>query len=300
MHPESPRGVKDAQSERTGREGMKWSVEQRLSFIDFRLCWEGRVNRSDLQDYFGISIPQASADLRQYLEYAPANAFYDRVQKSYVRSSSFIPVFVSDNPSTYLHELLSLNNQEDGASFIGSAPPIATMPQVVRRIDPNVFRTVLGSVRNGLALEIAYQSMSREKPSSRWISPHAFAFDGFRWHIRSYCHEQEDFRDFVLARILSIGGQAGSTAKPSEDTAWHQYVTVRIAPDPGLSAGQQQAIAWDYGMEGGGAALTVRAALAFYVLKQLRLDRASDGLSPEARQIVLLNKDELEPYRGGN
>lgn len=298
MHPETRRGVEDSQPGRSETEPMKWSVEQRLSFIDFRLCWDGRINRSDLVDFFGISIPQASADLRQYQERAPGNASYDRVQKSYLRSSTFGPVFVSDDPSTYLHELLSLESQGDGASFIGSAPPIGTMPRVVRRVDPQVFLPVLDGIRRGLALEVVYQSMSREEASRRWISPHAFAFDGFRWHIRSYCHEHEDFRDFVLARIVSVGGHAESTARPRDDTAWHRYVTVRIAPDPGLSPGQRRAIAWDYGMDGGEASLVVRAALAFYLLKQLRLDRASDGLSPQARQIALVNREELEPFRG--
>ena len=32
-----------------------WSQDKRLEFIDFRLQWTGKINRSDLVDFFGIS-----------------------------------------------------------------------------------------------------------------------------------------------------------------------------------------------------------------------------------------------------
>jgi len=41
--------------------GSKWNLERRLQFIDFRLRWEGRLNRRDLIDYFAVSMPQASS-----------------------------------------------------------------------------------------------------------------------------------------------------------------------------------------------------------------------------------------------
>ena len=35
------------------RSELRWGVEQRLEFIEFRLFWEGHVNRSDLMDHSG-------------------------------------------------------------------------------------------------------------------------------------------------------------------------------------------------------------------------------------------------------
>jgi hypothetical protein len=46
------------------RSELRWGVEQRLEFIEFRLFWEGHVNRRDLMDQFGVSVNQASTDLR--------------------------------------------------------------------------------------------------------------------------------------------------------------------------------------------------------------------------------------------
>jgi hypothetical protein len=34
---------------------LRWGVEQRLEFIEFRLFWEGHVNRGDLMSAFGVT-----------------------------------------------------------------------------------------------------------------------------------------------------------------------------------------------------------------------------------------------------
>ncbi|WP_348525014.1 hypothetical protein [Pararhodobacter sp. SW119] len=47
------------------RAELRWGIEQRLEFIEFRLFWEGHVNRSDLMDQFGVSVNQASTDLNR-------------------------------------------------------------------------------------------------------------------------------------------------------------------------------------------------------------------------------------------
>jgi hypothetical protein len=50
--------------------GLRWGVERRLEFIEFRLYWEGGINRSDIREFFGVSVPQASKDLSLYQEMA--------------------------------------------------------------------------------------------------------------------------------------------------------------------------------------------------------------------------------------
>ena len=57
---------------------LRWGVERRLEFIEFRLFWEGHVNRGDLTDAFSVSVNQASTDLNRYLGMAPDNMFYDK------------------------------------------------------------------------------------------------------------------------------------------------------------------------------------------------------------------------------
>ena len=47
---------------------LNWGVERRYEFIEFRLFWQGRINRGDLMDAFGVSTQQASLDLNAYIE----------------------------------------------------------------------------------------------------------------------------------------------------------------------------------------------------------------------------------------
>ena len=87
---------------------LKWGVGRRLEFIEFRLFWEGSINRADLVEVFGVSVPQASKDLTLYQERAPQNAVYDKSAKRYVASSQFSPIFLKPNPDGYLSRLRSL------------------------------------------------------------------------------------------------------------------------------------------------------------------------------------------------
>ena len=75
----------NTQTTRTGN----WGQDRRLEFIDFRLLWEGRLNRADITGFFGISVPQASLDLAKYQELAPDNVSYERNQNSYITNTCF-------------------------------------------------------------------------------------------------------------------------------------------------------------------------------------------------------------------
>ena len=70
-----------------------YAVEQRLRLIDFLLHHYGQINRGALMDYFGISMPQASMDLRNYFALAPSNATYSKSLKTYLKSASFKRVY---------------------------------------------------------------------------------------------------------------------------------------------------------------------------------------------------------------
>jgi len=68
---------------------LKYAVEQRLRFIDFLLHQYGTLNRSAIMDYFGVSSPQASRDIQDYIVLAPGNTVYDKNAKTYLRGSGF-------------------------------------------------------------------------------------------------------------------------------------------------------------------------------------------------------------------
>ncbi len=279
--------------------GLRRGVESRLEFIEFRLFWEGHVNRSDLIEVFGVSINQASTDLNRYLGLAEANMVYDKSARTYVRSSSFTPVFHQPDAAQYLSQLRSLSDGIIGAddSWIGGLPSFACAPTPARGVSPRTLRAVVTAIKRHEAIEVFYQSMSSPEPAWRWIEPHALVFDGFRWHARAHCPRSNAFEDFVLSRITDTRSSKSADVRASEDCDWEEQVELQIAPHPDLSAGQRKAIELDYGMERGVTTIPVRRAMLYYALKRLGLDTDPAARRPADQQIVLQNRDSVEGQR---
>jgi hypothetical protein len=275
--------------------GTGWGQNRRLEFIDFRLLWEGHINRSDLTDFFGISVPQASLDIARYQEMAPNNVEYDKKEKEYVATANFEPLITPGD--SFLNSLLAVNlgMMSREMSFIGWYPNFGAVLSPNRKIEPRVLFHVLEAIRKNLTLEIEYQSLTRLHQTTRKVSPHAIAYDGFRWHTRAYCHEHDDFRDFVFARILKIGEKSPSTADQLKDAAWHNVLDLVLAPHPDLPPAQKRIIELDYGMRDGTVVVVTRQALLFYMLRRLGLDKNAEK-SAQAQQIILVNEKELRPY----
>jgi predicted DNA-binding transcriptional regulator YafY len=114
------------------------------------------------------------------------------------------------------------------------------------------------------------------------------AFDGFRWHVRAFCHVDRAFKDFLLPRILGVRGTGAPEASAKDDTDWQRTIVFQIGPHPGLTPAQRKAIELDYGMAKGVVEIEVRAAFAYYARKRLGLDRPPEHLRPQDQQIVLL------------
>jgi len=275
----------------------RWGPEKRLEFIDFRLRWDGRLNRSDLSDFFGVSTPQASLDISRYVEIAPQNVRYDRSERTYLATESFQPLFPSSHPQKYLSDLLAqaYGILDHGVTFLGWCPAVAVAPMPVRTLSADTLTALVGAMRRGRALEMTYQSMTSATPKTRLISPCAFGHDGHRWHVRAFCHRENGYRDFVIARILLLGKEQPSPVALPADLDWETTITLVLAPNPGLSEAHQRVIELDYGMENGELRFQCRRALLLYVVHNLGLDDA-DGKKPQVQQVVLRNRYEIKDF----
>ena len=271
---------------------LNWGAERRNEFIEFRVFWQGRINRSDLMETFGISLQQASLDLAGYAEKWKRNLVYDKSQRAYVRGRSFKPHFFTPSAEDYLAQLRAVDQGlvSREQSWISVFPGYEATPTPARGIAPETLRGVLAAIHGPAAIKVTYQSMSRPVPSARWIEPHSLAFDGFRWHARAFCRNDQVFKDFLISRIVEIGEQGPITADPQADADWHNEVVLEIGPHPDLSPTQRRAIEMDYGMDGGCARIPVRQALLFYALKRLGLDTDPAARRPQDQQIVLFNR----------
>jgi hypothetical protein len=253
---------------------LRWSQEARLRAIDLTAFWEGRVNRAALIRRFGISVPQATNDLRDYQARAPRNLRYDTREKTYLAEREFRPLFGEPNAEAWLLD--------------AGAPhglPVAVMPMPARRLDPWLLRRWVQARRAGLALHVRYQPMNQPEPSWRWISPVAFASDGMRWHLRAWNHDAGRHEHLLFPRMIEMGEERPAGPLP-EDPDWERMMPVRLRPAARLSPAQRQVVEADYGMLGGEAVLEVRVAMLFLFLRRLRLDRG-DGLVEVANQAEI-------------
>ena len=276
------------------RDGLRWGMERRLEFIEFRLFWEGHVNRSDLMETFKVSIAQATTDLNRYLTLAPGNMAYDKSAKAYVRAGQFKARFQEPESGRYLNQIRSIGDGivETGETWIGHFPTFDAARSPVRSISPDILRSLVAAIRRKEAIEIKYPSLSRPEARSRWIAPHAIGHDGLRWHVRAFCETDRTFRDFPLARIVEARRTRPSTVTSESDADWHEHVILEIGPNPDLSEAQQRVVEFEYGMQNGKARITVRRALLFYTLKRLGLDAHSTARRPQDQPIVLRNGPE--------
>lgn len=282
------------------KSNLRWGVAQRLEFIEFRLFWEGRVNRSDLMEQFGLSVNQASADLNRYIDFAPDNMVYDKSARTYVRGPHYAAQFRKPDASRYLAQLRSLADgiMDSDDSWIAELPSYDAAPTPARGVNPVTLRSVVGAIRRSEAIEVKYQSLSSPEPSWRWIAPHAIGFDGFRWHTRAFCLTDKAFKDFLLSRMLEIRGSRNNEILGEDDRDWNTEVNLEIGPHPTLSETQAKVIALDYGMRGGKAKIKVRRALLYYALRRLGLDTDPSAREPTDQQIVLLNREALHEIPG--
>jgi hypothetical protein len=276
---------------------MRWGVEKRLEFIEFRLFWEGGINRADIMERFGVSVPQASKDLSLYEEKAPGNLVYDKKQKRYLAAPAFRPVFLKPEADTYLTQLQSVSDRvvSPEETWLSDMPDTDAMPIPRRLVDVTVLRALLAAVRQNRAMEILYQSMNPKRPEAiwRWITPHAFSNDSLRWHVRAYCHIDKKFKDFLLSRCLDVRGDSGPGATRKDDVLWNETFAVVLSPNPALAKNQQAVVAQDYNMKGGRITIPVRKALLYYFQKRLRLDATGAVSGPHETPVLIANQDDF-------
>jgi len=275
-----------------------WSARQRLEFIEFRLFWEGEINRQEVTDRFGISIPQASADLGAYRTLAPENIEYSTTKKRYVATGNFSPQLTVPNAERYLAQLRAIS---DGVittldTFMETTPDVAAMPIPSRLVDPIILRALLRAIKSQRSMKIEYQSLNESRPEPMWreITPHAFGWDGLRWHVRAFCHLEFSFKDFVIPRFLSVGPEGAPAKSGLDDEDWNTHFDVVLVPNPRLSLAQKHTIEREYGMSDGKAIVKVRRAMLYYFNKRLRLDVAERQDRPKETPVIVQNRNAYD------
>ena len=282
---------------------LKWSTRQRLQYIEVMAWYAGVVTRSDVARAFGLSDPAATKDLKLYGDLAHGNLAYQHTVFGFVPGERFAPVFADLSPAAVL-PMIAANLAVAGGPY-GDAllygVATASLPMPRRLPSAATLAQITRAIHGRRKLRVAYRSLStRESAPERVIEPHTLVNTGLRWHVRAYSEETCDFRDFVLSRItdaecLTMSAESGE----AYDDDWVETVVLQLSPHPGLDAAQCASLLFDYGASGDVIEVTVRRALLGYVLQRLGVDTTADhSRNPQAYQLMLVNRDEIEPFAG--
>ncbi|EEX38488.1 transcriptional regulator [Vibrio metschnikovii] len=278
---------------------IRWDLLFRYRMIEIIALWEGRLNTNHLMQSFGIGRQQASKDINTYLsDIAPGNLIYDKKLKGYKPSDSFVPKLTSGHADEYLH---ILSRTEDMAVTFTELDMgfenTAMVRPVTRNISPEILRTLVQAIREKKRVDICYTSLKDGEQTERIISPHTLVCTPLRWHVRAYCEQAGDYRDFVLSRIHGIPDiNDNAIHGKQEDELWNTQVTIDIVPDQRFNEKQKMVIEKDYAMSNGALSIDTNASLIRYVLDTYHIDVYTQKSNPQGQQIVLGNFEALKSY----
>ncbi|WP_240230053.1 WYL domain-containing protein [Devosia lacusdianchii] len=270
----------------------KWTIERRLAFIEFRLQWDGRVNRTDVATKFGISLNQATNDLVAYAKAEPQNIRYDLSLRAYVRGDGFNARYGTSTAEHYLAQLLATRDarQQDTDLWIGQIPEVEVIATPVGPVSSHILRSIVGAVLTEEPIDCLLQTERDPRPCWDTIAPHAMLMDGAHWSVRAYSQSIHGYATIPLARIVEMRGANTPLASHGPDEDWSTIVELRVAPQSNLTEADRNTLIRDLGIKGESTSIKVRRALIPQLAKRLGISTPS---SP-ADRLVILNVDDAD------
>jgi hypothetical protein len=269
------------------------SQKEKLTFIDFCANYLGTIGRSEIVKRFGISDVSASKCLSDYSDLAPKNLKYDFKTKTHLATKRFKPVFEFD--VTQALKALSTGFgdtlEQVPTPFIASESAIA-----LNKPENTIVAQITKAINLKKIVNLIYHSLSSGE-TERQIAPFAVVDSGLRWHIRAYDRKSKEFRDFVFTRMLDVK-ITEEDSKPEEskefDGFWNQMITLDLTPHPGNIL-ERESIELDYGMINGVMTITLRKAIAGYLLRHWNVDSTPDhSLDGKHFQLWLKNRNSIK------
>ena len=207
---------------------------ERLLFIDFKLYFLGRVNRTQIVERFGIKEAAGSRDLTLYKTLAPNNLDYSTTKRAYFKTNKFIQLF-NHTESQALFALV----KGFGDDVTLPIKSLITCEAPTQLNSPNIdaLAAITRAIYNHQILSIQYQSLSSGL-THRDIVPFALVDNGLRWHVRAFDRKENRFADFVINRMDVKQAHEDKDIPESQtklaDNQWNRIVDLHIVPHPNL------------------------------------------------------------------
>jgi predicted DNA-binding transcriptional regulator YafY len=141
------------------------------------------------------------------------------------------------------------------------------------KVDNEILAKLTLAIKAKSAVSVDYMS-TRDGLTKREILPHAIAESGDGYLVRAYDRLHQEFGDFVLSAIRRAQSKIGPVFEkevPSKDIQWNNLVQLELVAHP-HNVKYPEALEVEYEMVQGVLRVTVRAALASQMLKQMSVD----------------------------
>jgi hypothetical protein len=289
-----PRGTSKVKRETINKRSQK--QRGRLAYIEFRLWFMGDACRRDLMERFGIAPAMATRDFTAYRELAPENIDFDGRRKVYVPSERFAPVFEHE-PERVLSAIS--RGFGDGDDRQGGSYLPCELPLHLNRPTLQELAVVTRAIHQHQVLRVKYHSFKRGA-ANREVIPHSLVDSGLRWHTRVFDRQSGEFRDLVISRIEAAEPVPEEEILPHElanaDKEWNSQVDLVFMVHPAVV--RPEIVQRDFGMRRGELHVTVRAAIAGYVLQFWNVDCSPDrSLDPTIHRLCLKNLNAIKETR---
>jgi hypothetical protein len=260
----------------------------RLAYIEFRLWFLGDACRRDLMERFGIAPAMATRDFTAYRELAPENIDFDGSRKVYVPTERFTPVFehLPDRVLSAISRGFGDGDDRQGGSYLPCELPLRLNRPTLQEL-----AVVTRAIHQHQVLLVKYHSLQRGT-AKREVVPHALVDSGLRWHTRVFDRETGEFRDLVISRIEAATPMPKEEILPHEmahaDKEWNRQIDLVLMVHPAVV--RPEIVQRDFGMRRGELHVSVRAAIAGYVLQLWNVDCSPDRrLDPTIHRLCLKN-----------
>lgn len=182
---------------------------ERLKFIEQRLLWGRRYTSNMLIEAFGISKALAHKDIALYKKCFPDNVAPFDAKLGYLKPAS-----------TFFCQLVDPRSPPDDL--------VQQVPKLEKTVSGKTLQLILKAIDQKRSIEVNYASSNNPIGKKRLITPSKIINASNRLHFRGYCHEKNNYRDFVIARCQTLPRIKSSPSNLPVDNDIQDTVEVKI------------------------------------------------------------------------
>jgi predicted DNA-binding transcriptional regulator YafY len=221
---------------------------QRIQWLHEQLQSGGFPGHAVIQEKFGISPVTVYRDL-DYLKYilkAPVQYDYEKQGFTYTRPYELPQLKMTEGELAGLLLIGQLRKVYEGVEFEKTledalqllssnlkdsvTQDFESLDQILQveidpfpQIDLKVFQELLQAIRNHESVVIRYFSGQKAVIVEKPCDPYHLLNYKDNWYLVAFCHEKQDFRDFLCSRIMEV-----------------EHTNVTFIPDPDFSLEQHK------------------------------------------------------------